>query len=561
MKHNEYWKRREDEALKHYIADEKAYNKEIMRIYADMLDSCNEQINAFYGKYAKAERITLAEAKKRVSKLDIAAYERKAKRYVKDKEFSTQANEEMRLYNAAMKINRLEMLKANIGLELVAGHDELEKFMGDVLQGRTEAELKRQAGILGKSITNNAQTAHAIVNASFHNATFSDRVWMYHDIMKADLDKMLKTGLIQGKNPRVLARELEKYVLGDAKGGARFNAERLMRTELARVQTEAQKQSFERNGFEQYTFLANSGCCDLCKDKDGDHFKVKDMMPGENAAPLHPNCRCSVAAYEDSDEYEAWLDFLEKGGTTEEYNRLKEEEKQYLRNNLPKAYKDTRSVGAVISEQELAEIMKFAESKGVQIGHAGNVTGGFETYCGDVKVLKEVIEELSRQQNSPLYKKSGAKNAILCYDNVLGYKGDLSKIDIGAFAVTKGKTITLNKFMFDDSGFLLKEYQKAAEDGYFVRGTSYKNIIAHECGHIIEKNSKGLSSKILEIVKQEAEKNNVSTETYIITNISTYAADLNEINEYHELTAELNSLLTSFGNDVIIQSLRRDGVL
>ena len=42
-----------------------------------------------------AER--LAEAKRRVSKLDIAACQRKAKRYVADKDFSKQANEEMRL--------------------------------------------------------------------------------------------------------------------------------------------------------------------------------------------------------------------------------------------------------------------------------------------------------------------------------------------------------------------------------------------------------------------------------------------------------------------------------
>lgn len=57
----------------------------------------------------------------------------------------------MRLYNATMKINRLEMLKANIGLELIKGHDDLEKFMAEILQGRTEDELKRQAGILGKN--------------------------------------------------------------------------------------------------------------------------------------------------------------------------------------------------------------------------------------------------------------------------------------------------------------------------------------------------------------------------------------------------------------------------
>lgn len=332
MDHQEYWAKREEEALKHYITDEKEYKKEIDRIYSEMLDNCQKEINAFYGKYADKEGITLAEAKKRVSKLDIAAYERKAKRYVKDKDFSAKANEEMRLYNLTMKVNRLEMLKANIGLEMIKGHDELEKFMGGILQGRAEDELKRQAGILGKTITNNAKAAHAIANASYKNATFSDRVWLYHDEMKADLSKMLKSGLIQGKNPNVLARELEKYVNGDAKGGAKFNAERLMRTELARVQTAAQKQSFERNGFEEYTFLANSGCCGSCQALNGKHFKVANMMPGENAAPLHPFCRCSVAAYSDRKEYDEWLDFLEKGGTTEEWNRRKaifEKEKQY----------------------------------------------------------------------------------------------------------------------------------------------------------------------------------------------------------------------------------------
>lgn len=318
MNSSEYWAKREAEALKHYITDEKEYDKQLKRIYSNMLDACQTEINAFYGKYAAKEGITLAEAKKRVSEMDIKAYERKAAKYVKDKDFSPKANEEMRLYNAAMKINRLEMLKANIGKELIAGHDELEKFMGEILQGRTEDELKRQAGILGKTVRNNAQKAHAIVNASFHNATFSDRIWMYQDLMKADIAKLLESGLIQGKNPRALARDLKKTF-----NTSTFNAERLMRTELARVQTEAQKQSFIRNGFEEYEFIVNAGCCPICQGLSGKHFKVVKMMPGENAPPMHPHCRCSTAAYSDRDDYEEWLDYLDKGGTTEEYNKMK----------------------------------------------------------------------------------------------------------------------------------------------------------------------------------------------------------------------------------------------
>lgn len=315
MSSKDYWAEREAEALKHYVTDEKEYDKRINSIYNSMLDDVQKEIDAFYGKYAAKEGITIAEAKKKVSKLDIEAYERKAKRYVKDKNFSDRANEEMRLYNLTMKVNRLEMLKANIGLELIKGHDELEKFMGNILKGRTMAELERQAGILGKSIRNNAQKADAIVNSSFHNAKFSDRIWMYQDLLRADLDKLLQTGLIQGKNPRVLAREIKAKF-----GATTYNAERLMRTEMARVQTEAQKQSFKRNGFVKYEFIANSGCCDICSALNGKHFAVDKMMPGDNAPPVHPHCRCSTAAWEDSNEYEAWLDYLSNGGTTEEWN-------------------------------------------------------------------------------------------------------------------------------------------------------------------------------------------------------------------------------------------------
>lgn len=350
MNSQAYWSKRERDALKHRITDEKEYDKRIKQIYSDMLDNCQSEINAFYGKYAAKEGITLAEAKKRVSELDIAAYERKAKRYVKEKNFSAKANEEMRLYNAAMKINRLEMLKANIGLELISGYDELDKFMSDILKGRTEDELKRQAGILGETVKNNAAKAHAIVNASFHNATFSDRVWMYQDLMKADLSKLLQSGLIQGKNPRVLARELKKTFQTST-----FNAERLMRTELARVQTEAQKQSFERNGFDEYIFIVNGGCCDICQGLSGKHFKVSKMMPGENAPPMHPHCRCSTAAYSDRAEYEEWLDFLEKGGTTEEYNKQKAAKINSLVTNN----------GAESGKIEKKEYIKFHDGKDV----------------------------------------------------------------------------------------------------------------------------------------------------------------------------------------------------
>lgn len=336
-KHVEYWKKREKAQRKKNIKDDVVYQKQIEEIYQNMLDEIQKEINGFYVRYAKKEGITIAEAKKRASKLDIEEYARKAKKYVAEKDFSDKANEEMRLYNLTMKVNRLELLKAKIGLELVSGFDELEKLLGEKLTEKTLEELERQAGILGKSIRDNAKAAHAIVNASFHNATFSDRIWMYQDMLKADLSKLLQQNIIQGKHPRELATHLRKRF-----GVSQYNAERLMITESARIQTEAQKQSLERNGFEYYEYIAcgKSDVCEICKSLDGKHFKVKDMMIGENAPPMHPFCHCSTAAWEGSEEYDAWLNILDKGSTTSEWEKFKKSKEK--EESKPKyKYKDT----------------------------------------------------------------------------------------------------------------------------------------------------------------------------------------------------------------------------
>ena len=324
----DYWRNRENEQHKHNITEEKKYNQELNKIYKDMMDECKRSINNFYAKYASENGITMAEAKKRASRLDIEEYARKAAKYVKTKDFTKEANDAMKIYNLTMKVNRLELLKADLGLELAKGHSKIYQLFYKALKKRSIDEFKRQSGILGKTVQNNTKLANSIVNASFHNATFSDRIWMHQDLLKNDLNKLLQIGLIQGKNPKTLATELRK----------RFNvkqsdAERLMQTELARVQTDAQKKSYIENGFDEYEYIAcgSSDVCDTCKSMDGKVFKVKDMMPGLNAPPMHPRCHCSTAPHIDRAEYESWLDFLEKGGTTAEWKSLTTENKHAIK--------------------------------------------------------------------------------------------------------------------------------------------------------------------------------------------------------------------------------------
>jgi SPP1 gp7 family putative phage head morphogenesis protein len=310
MSSHDYWKAREENNLRHYEEQEQGYNRKVDDLYQSMIDECSRDIEAFYAKYAKEEGITLAEAKRRASKLDIEAYGRKAKRYVKEKNFSPQANEEMKLYNMTMKVNRLELLKSELSLEMTACADATDKYYSEIFDERAREAYERQAGVLGKTVPDEKtmdRMADNLVHGSFQNptidgsyTTFSERIWVNQDALRSAVMTELTRGIIRGLNPRELARSLNKKM----KAG-RYNAERLMRTELARVQIGAQQQAISDAGYDSYEFIATEGAhtCDVCRSLDGKKFKLRKMVVGENAPPMHPFCRCSVCAAMSDEEF------------------------------------------------------------------------------------------------------------------------------------------------------------------------------------------------------------------------------------------------------------------
>lgn len=300
-----YWRERAERHAEAVAGRETNYEKEIDKIYLSMFDSIQRQINDFYQKYASDEGITMSEARKRVSKLDIAKYSAWAEKYVKNKDFSPEANERMKLYNLAMKINRLEMLKSQIGVEMADSFNDLQDYFDTTLTDEAMNEYRYQAGLLGTTVQSEQvkNGAKAIAHSDFYNATWSERLWTHQDALKGELERLLEQAIIGGRGADELARELEKKF-----GASRYNARRLMITEIARVQTEVAKDSMERNGNKYYYFLATGPHpCEVCKSMDGNIYNVADMMPGENADPMHPLCHCCTAPAWNEKVYQSWL--------------------------------------------------------------------------------------------------------------------------------------------------------------------------------------------------------------------------------------------------------------
>ena len=94
---NNYWRERELRHIRENIRNDEQIARRLRRLHLRALDNIEKEIEAFYGRYATFEGLTMEEARKRVTRLDIERYERKARRYVREFDFTEIANEEMRL--------------------------------------------------------------------------------------------------------------------------------------------------------------------------------------------------------------------------------------------------------------------------------------------------------------------------------------------------------------------------------------------------------------------------------------------------------------------------------
>lgn len=520
-KTSKYWKLREQENRQRLKTLEfiDSYNKQIEQTYRRMLDSVQKEIDAFYGRYADKEGITIAEARKRVSQLDIEAYARKAKQYVQDKNFSDKANAEMKLYNLTMKVNRLELLKSNIGLELVNGFDDLEKLFGEKLTEEGIKEFRRQAGILGDTVTDTdsnkryEKLADRLARASFHNATFSDRIWMHQDLLRNEIDKSLQQALISGRSMERLARDIR-----NAFGTSTKNAQRLMRTEIRRMQTDVAAESYKKNGNEKYEYMAlGQHPCDICSSMNGKVYNVKDMEVGLNAPPMHPNCMCSTAPYVDEKAYQEWLDSLDAENTSVTNKQIDnmsiEELQEYANRYIEEQFMDRTFKGKV-------------DFKGISVENARNIVKALDSVYGMFPELQKLSGIKVVSPTSRIGKKAfpGGEDAVFSY----------SPVEHGIFV---NKNIlhnlkSVNEYMtraqeswdlvMSNIGKLTSEQQKVAlrykEAGRsLVQGDSVEGLFIHEMGHHMQWT--GLSTK---------ETNNITAnKSKYASNISGYATTSN----------------------------------
>lgn len=466
----DYWREREARQRAANIHDEARYAARINSIFQTTQDNIQQEIESFYARYAAKEGIDIAEARKRVSQIDMEKYERLAEQYVKaaheggrEAAFSDEANAQMRLYNATMRINRLEMLKARCGIRAMEGYRLTEQLINDKLEERVYSEYARLAGILGNTVQFNENMVRSIVNASYQNATWSQRLWRNQALLSEQIGAQLVQGILTGKSSMVLARNIQKLT-----GGSAYACQRLMRTELRRVQTAAAEQSMRDNGVKEYKFMVENAVnpCDECLDLDGEIFRLDDMAVGKNAPPIHPNCHCSTAPYVDEEKWQRWLDGPAQEGVP--WDEFEEDRGTMSRRedigNWPPP-------GERINKEQLQELIDYGSRYKIDVK-------SFDNYDGDIELIKSFIDGIVEVAND--------------YPEILNGKRQLQlrcsyQMAAKDYAETTNNCIQINGNAYRDREALRLDYeeQQEGERPFFVKGTTYKNIPHHEAGHLI----------------------------------------------------------------------------
>lgn len=318
-------------------------DKIITELYKESYDRLQAQIDKFYLGYAGREGLTKQEAMKRASEFDVTKFSERARKAVKEKDFSHKTNTWLRVYNLKMKVSRLELLKAELDLEINSLTSNLEEVFDKARRSEYLAEFKRQAGILGISSKGAKKRVEAILDADFYGQSFSSRVWG-----KNGLQSMLQKDVFSSLNriytdmngyQKEMKRLAERYNTSES------SAKRLLKTEIARINADTDQAMLKDNGFTHMIFVAEPGACNICGPLDNTAVPIDKVEKGVNMFPMHPNCRCSAYGHIE-------MKYKDGRSTLDQFNSWSEKEDDIILQQTGETNKKSSSVKAITGEEQ-----------------------------------------------------------------------------------------------------------------------------------------------------------------------------------------------------------------
>ena len=313
MKSADYWRRRFELLEESQNKRANTVKSEVERHFTAAQRTLDEQIHAWYGRFADNNQTSLADAKKRLTDKELAELKWDVNEYIKyGKENALNRQWMTQLENASARvhISRLEALKLqtqNTTERLFATQrGVVDKLLNDTYtDGYYKAiyEIQRGEGVGSAFAGINEDALSKVLSQPWaaDGETFSDRIWAQKDKLIDEIHTQLTQNMILGRPPDAAIKAVSAKL-----GVSRANAGRLIMTESAYVVNLAQKDAYGELGVEMIEILGtlDDKTCALCGSFDGKTLKLSESEAGVTAPPFHPWCRCTTIPYFADDDGE-----------------------------------------------------------------------------------------------------------------------------------------------------------------------------------------------------------------------------------------------------------------
>ena len=311
----EYWEARSERTL---ISNEKSalqYEKDLKKSYQATITRITKEIEAFYGRYAKENKISLADARKRLTPNELMDFNQQAKLYLDeverlgDKAFTAEYKAYLKELSGKAYVSRIEELTANIRHNIETLSTGYNIGLGQTLQDayldgfyRTMFDVQKQAGFGISFTAPGGKQLEMAIKERWLAQNYSDRIWADKNKMLIQLEQILSQEFVRGRNPKEVSKDF-----ADKMNTSYYNAQRLIRTELNYISNKGSMKAYEESEVvDRYQYLAtlDNRTSDICRELDGKIFDLKEGKVGVNLPPLHPHCRSTTIPYFEDNEIE-----------------------------------------------------------------------------------------------------------------------------------------------------------------------------------------------------------------------------------------------------------------
>ena len=389
---NNYWTKRFEEEEKQRNISNKAYTKEIEKQYKIAENKIKSDIEKWYIRIADNNQISLADAKKLLTKDELKEFKWTLAEYIQ-KAKSGAWKKELENASARIHIRRLEALQLQVKNSIETLRNKENEMLEDYLIKNYEDTYYHSLYEISKGL--NLKTSFATLDRNKINQvigkpwlsdgkTFSDRIWQDKEQLINTLRTKITQSFITGSTLDEAVEDISKFVSDKIKN-KEYVARRLLETESAAYASKAQIEAFKSIDVEKYEIVATLDLhtSEICQEMDGKVFNISDQEIGVTVPPFHSHCRTVIAPYFDDEPARASRD--ENGEYKEvKYMNYKEWKDQYIKKD---------ELGLTLNQK--SAIMRYIGSDSYKINEAlRNGTNLTQDQKEWVKVLDKALEKI-----------------------------------------------------------------------------------------------------------------------------------------------------------------------